>query len=355
MRIVVNDIAATSGGALSILRSFYEYLAKNDCDNEWIFLLSDHYIEDTPNIKVLVLDNVKKNWINRLKFDCLDGKDLMDSLKPDVIFSLQNTMIFGLKIPQLIYMHQPIPFQKEKKFSFFKSNERKLFVYQYGIGYLIKKSLRKASHIIVQTEWIRQEVIRSTKINSNKVTKIFPDIGDCSIYVKEEKFDKNSFFYPSADYLYKNHECIYKAVTILGKKNVGCYNIELTITDENQREHISNIGQISYSSVLEKYNTSTLIFPSYIETVGLPMLEARQMGAIILASDCSFSREVLNGYENAYYFNPFNAEELADLIEKVINGKIIRKKIANQTKMHLINSWEQVKNLILHISGGSNN
>ena len=41
MRIVVNDIAASKGGALTVLKDFYNCVRENDTENEWIFLLGD--------------------------------------------------------------------------------------------------------------------------------------------------------------------------------------------------------------------------------------------------------------------------------------------------------------------------
>ena len=69
--------------------------------------------------------------------------------------------------------------------------------------------------------------------------------------------------------------------------------------------------------MISRYRRATLVFPSYIETFGYPLAEARQAGTIVLAADTPFAREVLDGYENAYYFDPFKPEELADLMEVI--------------------------------------
>ena len=65
MRIVVNDIAASQGGALTILRQFYSYIKDNCPDDEWIFLLGDNYLEETDNIQVLTFPEIKQKQ-NRL-------------------------------------------------------------------------------------------------------------------------------------------------------------------------------------------------------------------------------------------------------------------------------------------------
>jgi glycosyltransferase involved in cell wall biosynthesis len=355
MRIIVNDIAASPGGALSVLKSFYKYLTESDIakEHEWIFLLSDRYIEERDNIKLLILDDIKKSWFNRLKFDLFVGKNFISKLNPDVVFSLQNTITFGINCPQAIYMHQSIPFQKIKRFSFFKQEERLLAIYQYIIGSIIKSSIRKADMIIVQTQWIRDAVIEFTGIDIGKTINIFPNIEDYSDFMNDEQFDRHRFFYPASKHLYKNHQCIYDACDILMNRGVDDFNIELTIVDEIYRPNIITLGELSFETVIKRYNMSTLIFPSYLETVGLPLIEARQMGTIILASDCPFSKEALEGYGNAYFFNPFKPQELADLMEKVLLGKIIRKPIYQGNKA-LINGWETVINNLISFASKGN-
>ncbi|OMD21919.1 glycosyltransferase [Paenibacillus odorifer] len=334
MRIIVNNIAASSGGALAILKSFHSYLIETGLgkEHEWIFLLNDRHVEEAENIRVLVLEEVKKNWGNRLIFDLFIGKVFINKLKPDIVFSMQNTIVFGLNCKQVLYMHQSLPFQKIKKFSFLKREERVLAVYQHLIGKLIKKSIKKSDMTVVQTKWIKDAVIQFTNIASHKIVDVFPPQEDYSKYRKSSLAINENFFYPASGNLYKNHECIYKACAILQERGITNYNIALTIDKKDTLyPNIIYMGEIPFEMVLEKYNNSTLIFPSYIETLGLPLLEARQMGTRILASDCPYSREVLNDYENAYFFNPFRPQELADLMENILSG-IIR---IDETKKNL--------------------
>lgn len=110
----------------------------------------------------------------------------------------------------------------------------------------------------------------------------------------------------------------YKMVITLDKKPCESTGIEC-------------IGRIPYTEVLSRYNRSVLVFPSYIESFGYPLAEARAMGTVILASDCPFSREVLEGYENAYFFDPFKPEELSALMEASICGRISRKDTVQKT------------------------
>ena len=155
MRIVVNDIAASTGGALTVLKEFYNFVKQSDRENEWIFLLGDHLLEETDNIKIRVLKDVKASGFKKLVFDFFTGKDYICKLEPDIVVSLQNIITFGLQVPQIVYIHQSIPFQKVKKFSFLKKSERKLAVYQHLIGRIIKLSAKKFSYFLV---WVFSQI-----------------------------------------------------------------------------------------------------------------------------------------------------------------------------------------------------
>lgn len=322
MRIVVNDIAASKGGALTVLKDFYQKIRENGDQNEWYFLLGDRYVEETDNIHVLLFPEIKRDRKKKLLFDFVTGRKIINALNPDEVISLQNIITFGVKAPQTVLIHQAIPFQKTKRFSFFKKNERKLAVYQHLIGRVIKLSARKADKVIVQTEWMKEAVALEAGISEEKIQNILPATEDLSAYKGTVPSDKTTFFYPTAAAVYKNNDCIYRACEILRSRGIKDFTVRLTIkTPENFADpNIQFVGRLPREEVLKMYSGSTLLFPSYIETFGYPLAEARQIGAQILASDCAFSHEVLKGYDKVDYFDPFKPEQLADLMERVIKA-----------------------------------
>lgn len=340
MRIVVNDIAANKGGAMTVLKDFYQCVKDNDTENEWIFLLGDNYLEETENIKVITLPEIKKSGFKKLMFDFFTGKKFIKSLNPDVVFSMQNIITFGLKVPQVLYVHQPLPFQDVKKYSLLKSNERSLAVKQHIIGALIKKSVRKAKKVIVQTEWMKEAVGRKSGVEEGKIVRILPNVKHLNNEYNPQLFDCQSFFYPTSAVSYKNNDLVFKASGALEKENIP-HKVKLTLSEEKSSGKVSCIGRIPYEEVIAEYNRSTLIFPSYIETFGYPLAEARQIGGIILAADTPFSRELLKGYENAYFFKYDDQDELVRLMKAVINEEITVKPSEKQTQAQG-NPWAQV-------------
>lgn len=346
MRVLVNAMAASKGGALSILKDFYTYVRDNDVENEWIFLISGNYIEETAKIKVIQKE--KKTWFHRLYFDFIGWKEIIKQYCPDSIFSLQNTIFFHCPVSQILYVHQTLPFQKEKKFSFLKKEERINAMYQHVIGKLIKFSIKRASSVIVQTEWMKKEIEKIT--DKRKVYKIQPSVTLTDYNKDEITWNSDKFIYPTSEVIYKNNALLYEACEKLNEKGEN-YEVELTISSQNVCiKHVNFIGKINREELLKKYKESTLVFPSYIETFGLPLLEARMSGTIILAADTAFAREILDGYENAYFFDAFKVEELLNLMEAVIHKKIEIKSTKNIKNIES-NGWEVLIRIIKKNAG----
>ncbi len=317
MKVLVLDIAASKTGALSVLRDFYGYVREHSPGSpvSWTFVTGvPGLLESVPekNIDVIVRDDVKASSAARLKFELFTGGGWVNSLSPDIVFSLENMLPRGIRsgIRQVLYIHQPVGFQHEKKFSLFNKAEREQALYQRFYHPLIIASAKRADSCIVQTGWMKRSLIRDLKTGADKVYKIPPDIPDLSGYVQSGRFDSRRFFYPASDLPYKNHAVIEEAKKLLAAEG---FEPEILYTKEKV---------LPREEVFAEYNRSTLLFPSYLETYGMPLGEAQQFGNPVIAADTEFAREVLEGYDNAYFFNAFDAVSLAGYMRRVMEGGI---------------------------------
>lgn len=349
MKILVLDVAASKTGALSVLRDFYTHvkdsasdLCGGDDSNpepvEWIFVTgAEGILESVPDkkISVIVRDDVKASSYARLGFELFSGGAWVNKISPDIVFSLENLLPRGIDkaIKQVLYIHQPVGFQHQKRFSLLKTGEKEQAIYQKFYHPLIISSAKRADRVIVQTEWMKEALIRDNGIKPDKVSKIPPDIPDLSEYVRPGEFDPVRFFYPASDLPYKNHAVIEEAREILLRDG---YNPRVIYTKEKV---------IPREEVFAEYNRSTLLFPSYLETYGMPLGEAQQFGNPILAADTDFAREVLAGYDNAHFFDAFNAGELAALMRRVMEVDI-KPKTPSKTSFKT-NSYSELVDIIL--------
>lgn len=333
MKIIVFDVAADSGGALSILEEYY-YKAINHPDKnvEWTFVVSKPNFPETENLKILRYPWVKKSWVHRLFFDYIIAPRLVKKYKPDKVLSLQNMIIPKVKkAKQEVYIHQSIPFAEYK----FRLNENiRSWIYQNIIGKMIIRSIKKADHVIVQTEWMKKACIEKAKVDDNKIEVQPPKI---NIPVKKhfhgnEKTLK-TFFYPAHGIHYKNHRIIIDACEKLKSIGIDDYKVIFTLS-ENDNDHISElhktilkkhlpvelIGKITREEVFDYYTKSVLIFPSYIESFPLPLLEAKLHKTPILASDTPFAHEILDDYDKVIFFNPFKSDELYEAMVRFLTS-----------------------------------
>ena len=122
---------------------------------------------------------------------------------------------------------------------------------------------------------------------------------------------KIKILYPSSMYNYKNHEIIVRLLKGYMLKNINFY-FTCSKKEFEPYKNIKNLYRINYfdNKNLEKvYNQyDAIIFPSLIESLGLPIIEATQMRMPILVSDLPYSREINSNCIK--YFNPKSTKSL---------------------------------------------
>lgn len=322
-KVLVFDVAASTRGALTILNSFYEQ-AHREKDINWVFVLSARHIEEAKNVTVRDYAWVKKSRLHRMFFDYFVAHNIVAQEKADVVLSLQNINIPFTKAKQVTYVHQSIPFS-DISFSF-KENRLEWF-YQNIVGKFIYKSIKRSSLVAVQTKWMKEAIMQKTGISGSKVIVVPPDVndGEAGSYVDNEESRKR-FFYPSAYATYKNHKIIIDAVEDLIRQGIGNFEVIFTVDEkelpiaDGLKGIVHCIGTIPFHDVKEYYKHSTVLFPSLLETYGLPLAEAANIGSRIIAADRPYAREVLEEYSNCVFFDPADAKELAALMLNNINN-----------------------------------
>lgn len=333
MNILVYDIAASGGGALTVLEDFYQQ-AVNYPDKSiiWYLNVSTPLLKDTDTVKILAFPWVKKSWFHRIFFDLFCGPVILKKYKIEKILSLQNTAMYRTHIPQTVFLQNCLSLI-DYHFSFIQ--DRRLWLYKYFIGKVTIHSLGKAEKVVVQTQWMKDLCLEKLEINKDKLTVI-----PTTVHVRESHcFDYNKayshFFFPAFASSYKNHLIILKAASILVKKGIKDFDIQFTINPGDNKcskmlfEYTATnnlpvkwLGQISQEKVYEAYEKNILIFPSFFESYGLPLYEARKIKTIIFASKLPYALEALSSYHNSYFFDVYNEKELSSLMEQAISRQL---------------------------------
>jgi glycosyltransferase involved in cell wall biosynthesis len=368
--VFINATAATEGGALTILRQFLEGISLYSKKNIYYYIfcsLEELKVYENKNIKIV--NNIKgKRWWDRIKWDLWGLKEWSKKkdIRADLIISFQNTGVkYYNDVKQLIYLHQSIPFTPEVKWSLLNKIERPFWFFEKYYKKLIRLTLKSNSYIVVQTDWMKKAVIKQFDWNTSKIEAIKPNLENIIIekipYIsfKDSKFH---IFYPANTSIYKNHILIIKAIKYIKdirpdiyhnlivhftfKKNDNL-NKNITLIDLIKKldvsKHIKLEGKMSYDNVLSFYKSCNLmVFPSYIESFPLPLIEAAIFGLPILVADLPYAKEVIGDYDGVKFLDYKNAKLWAENIIDSYNKRTKYKQYSINCKT----SWRDFFELI---------
>lgn len=257
-----------------------------------------------------------------------------------------------------VYCHNPSPFYKINMKIFFLDYKFALFSWFYK--YLYKINILKNNFVIVQQEWLKNEFIKLYDVKNVVVAN--PNI---EILIQNEKVieksEKTIFFYPSFPRVFKNFELICEAVSLIDSIYFDKFEVILTINGSETKysknivekygkhNNIKFIGLQTREKIFEIYSKSDcLIFPSKLETWGLPISEFKTFDKAILVVDLPYVRETVGDYSKVKFFSLNDSKELAtymqnkidDCLEYDLNPKIKKSELSS-------NSWKELFEILL--------
>ena len=331
--IVLSGINLIEGGPLTIYKDCLRCVEKYFLENYEIAALVHNrelFSEFDSRIKFIEFMDSKKSYLKRFYYEYFYFKRLSKKLKPYLWFSLHDMTPNVVADKRAVYCHNSIIFYDMKRKDMI--NEFKMFMFSRFYKYVYKINIKKNNFVVVQQDWIRKRFKKIFKIKNVVVAHPNVVIDDSNNNCKNIKIVKNSFLYPSFPRIFKNFEVICKAVEILENKNIENFKVYLTIDgNENiySKEIVEKYGRLkciefiglqTRENLMKYYSKiETVIFPSKLETWGLPISEAKAFGKNIILADLEYAHETLGTYEKVMFFWPDDAEKLAEKMEMLIN------------------------------------
>lgn len=150
----------------------------------------------------------------------------------------------------------------------------------------------------------------------------------------------------------KNHRLLYEAyqnrlkdydLNIIFAGRVGWLEekfLEQVYADPDYGSRIYHISDASNEDLLYLYHHSCLVaFPTHMEGYGLPVVEALDNGALVVASDLDVLREV--GGDFCVYFKENDPNDFADKVVELLDDPSLYAQKKNHVSDYRIFTWDQ--------------
>jgi glycosyltransferase involved in cell wall biosynthesis len=354
---------------LMVFRDALASLAEEYSDKyEIIALVHRKSLFDIPGVTFIEYPEIKSSWLKRLRFEYYDCRRISEEIKPHLWFSMHDMTPNVRADIRAVYCHNACPFYRFRmkealldwKFGLFTL----LYRYLYGIN------IKSNDFVVVQQDWMRSEF--RLRYGVCNIVVAHPSVEHLAAAMDDDAQPLDRpyrFFYPAYPRTFKNIEQILKAARILEGRGFNQFEVWLT-SDGTETRYASRIasefsdlttvkwlGFLPRDEVMRLYaKADTLIFPSKLETWGMPITEFKVTGKPILAADVPYAHETIGEYGQAAFFRIGDDAQLAAMMKQAA----LREPVFQPAKEQPIappfsRNWEELWKILLtpaHLHSG---
>lgn len=364
--IVVSAVNLVEAGTLAILSDCLHYLSELAASGQYrvVALVYKKELADYPHIEYMETQWPKKRWLNRLWYEYVSMKQISKELGPVYLwFSLHDTSPSVLAERRAVYCHNSYSFYKWKLHDLFFAPKIALFAIFTKTIY--QTNIHKNRYLVVQQEWFRQAMANMFKLKTAKIIVAPPRGKGGHTLRQDDRFAETSFLFAGSPNSHKNFELICQAAALLESKyNVHNFNVYITVAGtENkyarwlyrkwggQVKSLQFVGFLTTETLYRYYaKCHCLLFPSKVETWGLPISEFAAYHKPMLLADLPYAHETAGGSQQVAFFDPNDAEQLAAYMKEIINGDYSSLHPVPKVNLAepLANNWAAVFQILLH-------
>lgn len=338
--IIISGINLFEGGPLSVYKDCLNFINNSIYQTGYKFIALVHkksLFDQTvySNIDFIEFPKSRKSYFYRLYYEYFYFKKLAKIKEVSFWLSLHDMTPSIGKIPQAVYCHNPSPFNTVNFKDIYIQPTQ--FFFRLFYKFLYRINIKRNKYVIVQQLWIKMRFVEMFNLIKYKVIVAPPQITKVpSEYLKiEGKNNIKIFFFPTFPRPFKNIEIICEAAKLVEEKNMN-FKVVITIDGSenkyaesivktyNYLSTIEFIGLIKREEVYEYYSkVDCLIFPSKLETWGLPISEFKQFNKPMLVADLSYAKETVGSYDFVNFFNIDDPIQLSKLMIEFLENKLV--------------------------------
>ena len=184
--------------------------------------------------------------------------------------------------------------------------------------------LKNADHIFVQN-LVMKDLLLNLGYSQNMI-RVIPFKNVDKVKFNGQKLEE-SFIYVASGEIYKNHLNLISAWSILAEENIypslfltiddstTLYN-EISIQIQKYNLKIFIKSNLARDELLSYYGqVSALIYPSFFECFGIPLVEASNYNLPVIASELDYVRDLIDPVET---FDPNSPRSIARAVKRFI-------------------------------------
>lgn len=363
--IVISAVNLRKGGTLSILQECLSAMSELAKRHEWrvVALVHRKELAFYEGIEYIEIPWSVRSWAHRLWCEYVTMHGISRRLSHiDLWLSLHDTTPRVVADNQIVYCHNSYPFFKWHWRHLWQNY--KIVCFALFTRWFYRINLHRNRLIVVQQEWFREAFAKMFHLPFDKIVVFPPGRTWPKIPARTSSDGIYRFIYPAFPDVHKNFECLCEAARLLEQEvGQGCFEVLLTTSPSFNRYskwlhrrwgNVSSLhfgGFLGREQLLNSYaQADCLVFPSHVETWGLPISEFAATERPMLLADLAYAHESAAGCSEVAFFDPDKPVQLKQLMLALLRGDksnlapVKREKLAPPTAANWKELIEQIYN-----------
>lgn len=335
--IVVSAVNLRKGGTLTILRDCLSYLSKVNQGNNYriIALVHKKELAQYDHIEYIEIPWTVRSWLLRLWCEYITMFRISKRLGDiDLWLSLHDTTPNVVAKHRAVYCHNPFPFYQWKWRDLFVNY--RITCFAWFSKYIYRINIHKNNWVLVQQQWLRRSFTDLFGIDKNQIIVTLPTNNE--LVPNKSQARKGAtpycFIFPSYADIHKNFDILCSATMQL-EREVGAnvFKVVLTIGGHENtyarqlKRKWGRVASITFAGFMSREDlykhyeqADCLVFPSKVETWGLPISEFGAFNKPMLLADLPYAHETSAGCSQVAFFPANDPQALMSLMKRLIQG-----------------------------------
>lgn len=332
MKLVLDAVGNRHGGGATVLCDFLRACA--DCETlRGIVLFASPRRQrefTVPSLKKLQIIDVEgaDGAFGRLRWARRRLDEAVRAVGGDVFLGLNGMGCLRPRMASVVFIQQSLPYAPEALRRCGWGLRFRMII----IRRVNRNAARAAHHVIVQSEAMRRLVVADFRLPEQRFSVImptaprFPTPGSHAEKLASllKSAGRGMLLYVGNDFPHKNLAVVENGLSRMAAPERPVWAVTLPASSAVCRRGAAvSLGVLGPAELATAYAAATVVvMPSWIETIGLPLLEAMRVGVAVLAADRPYAREVCQNA--AHFFDPGSPDDFARKLTQLLCDSDLR-------------------------------